>query len=285
MDDDFEYDIRFSSSTNFYNKNSDPTSDDEFMSRYKIIQSEEPVIVLLGWGGCKERHLSKYTSIYGKHGCTTLMYIAPMEMLISVNPRKILTTNAKKLVNLLEDMDLIEKPLFFHCFSNGGALMYDLIKEVLLKRDEIYNVRGCIFDSGPTEFGLLYMCRTLLVIFQNETFKKYVNSIVIFLYLYILFLYNWMLSYFYDNQDILKKISLWHSLVLESNICPQLFLFSKEDTICNYKSIQKFIELRKNKDVKVDFYMWNKTPHVSHFRYFPDQYARIILDFVTRNLE
>ncbi|XP_023225272.1 transmembrane protein 53-like [Centruroides sculpturatus] len=164
MEDNFEYDIRFSS-------NACLSSDEVLRGKYDIILREEPVIVLLGWGGCKEHHLSKYSTIYGKHGCTTLMYIAPLEMLISINSRKMLASNAIKLVNLLEDMDLIEKPLFFHCFSNGGALMYDLMRETLLKRDEVYNIRGCIFDSSPAEFGLSYIFKMLSIIFPIETFR------------------------------------------------------------------------------------------------------------------
>lgn len=282
MDENIDYNIRFSSSVCFSNAESGGGG---FKTKYDIILQQEPVVVLLGWGGCKERHLSKYSNIYGSQGCTTLMFIAPTEMLISLNSRKILSSNAKKLVNLLEEMDLIERPLFFHCFSNGGALMYDLIREVLLRRDEIYNIRGCIFDSGPAEIRLAYVCRMLSSIIPSESYRRYIQAIVIFLRLYAIYAYNWILDYFIDNQDALRRQSVWQSLVHEPNICPQLFLFSRDDDVCHYKSIQKFIQLRKDKDVVVDFYMWDQTPHVSHFRYYPDQYERIILDFIARNLE
>ncbi|XP_023209723.1 transmembrane protein 53-like [Centruroides sculpturatus] len=284
MADSSKYDARFSSSVAFSNVDSSPTSK-KFKAKYDIILQEEPVVVLLGWGGCKERHLSKYSSIYGKQGCTTLMYIGPSDMLISTNSRKILTTNAKKIVNLLEEMELIEKPLFFHCFSNGGALMYDLIREVLLKRNEIYNIRGCIFDSGPAEVKLSYVCRMLSTMIPTEAYTRYILAIAIFLRLHVIYLYNWILSYFIDNEETLRRQSVWHSLIHEPNICPQLFLFSRDDDVCDFKSIQNFIAHRKDRDVIVDFYRWDQTPHVCHYRYYPDQYERIVLDFVARNLE
>ncbi|KAJ0058955.1 hypothetical protein NL108_003291, partial [Boleophthalmus pectinirostris] len=28
--------------------------------------TKEPVVILLGWAGCKDKHLSKYSSIYNE---------------------------------------------------------------------------------------------------------------------------------------------------------------------------------------------------------------------------
>ncbi|XP_067135383.1 transmembrane protein 53-like [Centruroides vittatus] len=272
MADSSKYDARFSSSVSFSNVDSSPTNK-KFKAKYDIILQEEPVVVLLGWGRCKERHLSKYSSIYGKQGCTTLMYIAP--------------TNAKKLVNLLEEMELIEKPLFFHCFSNGGALMYDSLKKFYLKETKYTTSEDVFLIVARQKLN----CRTCAVCYRQRFQLKPIRDIFMrspSFYIYMgstVYLYNWILSYFIDNEETLRRQSVWHSLIHGPNICPQLFLFLRDDDVCDFRSIQNFIEHHKDRDVIVDFYRWNQTPHVCHYRYYPDQYERIVLDFVARNLE
>ena len=55
-DDDIEYDITFPS----------PTGPEEDIEDEYVIEGEvkEPVVILLGWAGCQEKHLQKYCQIY-----------------------------------------------------------------------------------------------------------------------------------------------------------------------------------------------------------------------------
>jgi len=61
-DDDLEYDITFPSPTS-----ADPAEDsdgDQMVS----LDRKEPVVILLGWLGCQEKHLAKYGQFYDKSG-------------------------------------------------------------------------------------------------------------------------------------------------------------------------------------------------------------------------
>lgn len=63
-DDDLEYYIKFPSSVP-----KDPaenSENDEFMFVYH--EDKLPVVVLLGWAGCQDKYLSKYSAIYEQRG-------------------------------------------------------------------------------------------------------------------------------------------------------------------------------------------------------------------------
>lgn len=57
MSEDLDYHITFPSPI------SQDFSDDDFEDLGAGLH-KEPVVILLGWMGCQEKHLSKYSSIY-----------------------------------------------------------------------------------------------------------------------------------------------------------------------------------------------------------------------------
>jgi len=63
-DDDLEYYIKFPSPSP---KDSTPTNDtEEFVFVYD--EDKLPVVMLLGWAGCQDKYLSKYSAIYEERG-------------------------------------------------------------------------------------------------------------------------------------------------------------------------------------------------------------------------
>lgn len=59
---DLDYNIRFPSPTSLDEE--EGSEDEEFEREIK----KEPVVLLLGWLGCEEKHLAKYSDIYEKRG-------------------------------------------------------------------------------------------------------------------------------------------------------------------------------------------------------------------------
>ena len=62
----FQYSIKFPDTES-------PNSEEDETSAFEIIHKNEtedmkPVIILLGWAGCKEKHLSKYAQMYEQKG-------------------------------------------------------------------------------------------------------------------------------------------------------------------------------------------------------------------------
>lgn len=58
---EFEYHLKFPT-THFYDMGH--TSD----GYDKMIDSKVPVVVLLGWAGCRDKYLSKYSAVYENEG-------------------------------------------------------------------------------------------------------------------------------------------------------------------------------------------------------------------------
>ncbi|KAF4519894.1 hypothetical protein B566_EDAN008269, partial [Ephemera danica] len=134
VDDDFEYYIKFPPSRRTSNV------DSEEWSRFTGDENKKlPVIVLLGWAGCQDKYLCKYSAIYEERGLITLRTTAPLQTLFV--HRASMSELAAKLVDTLYDMNLHQHPLVFHLFSNGGSYLYGHV----LKRG---NVRSPAYSNG-----------------------------------------------------------------------------------------------------------------------------------------
>lgn len=62
----FKYSVHFPESDN-------PNEEEDEKNSFEIIHKSEaenlaPVIVLLGWAGCQEKHLAKYSPMYERKG-------------------------------------------------------------------------------------------------------------------------------------------------------------------------------------------------------------------------
>jgi hypothetical protein len=94
-DDDIEYDITFPS------PNTGVDEGDEMLNDYVIEgESVEPVIIFIGWAGCKPKHLAKYCKIYEKRyaGLSGLVHL-DCSLLIAVDlvcssPQKLIIRDA-----------------------------------------------------------------------------------------------------------------------------------------------------------------------------------------------
>ncbi|KAH7984797.1 hypothetical protein HPB49_025730 [Dermacentor silvarum] len=268
-DEDLEYDITF------------PSADKQL----NLPTAKEPVVYLLGWAGCKDKHLSKYGAIYEDQGCITIRYIAPVEELFKRSYGGALEEQAYSLLGLLEDFKLEEHPLFFHAFSNGGAFVYSLMNRHF--RDDVQvmsKIRGVIFDSGPARVGF-WQCVSVMATF--------VRGRSVFRYTVAFF---WALAmWFYSALTSLGSLvlstrfqrceSAYDALLAESPLCPQLFLYSEKDAVCSHQSIRAFADARRTKGVPVEEVFWQDSPHVQHFVLHRNQYVTSVTDFMRRCLE
>lgn len=62
---------------------------------------------------------------------------------------------------------------------------------------------------------------------------------------------------------------------------PQLYLFSKADTMCPWNTILQFLEVQQKESRFVDHHLFEDSPHVLHLRKYPDQYKAKVSNFLS----
>ncbi|XP_055497708.1 transmembrane protein 53 [Leucoraja erinacea] len=241
---------------------------------------EDPVIILLGWAGCQDKHLAKYSYIYKNQGCVVLRYTAPWRQIFFPGIfRRNLRYIARKLLDLLFDIGIEEHPILFHVFSNAGSMLYRHIVELLINQNETYftkfNVIGTVFDSAPGNRNVLGSVRALNVVLGssvNSFVKCFALPAFILVAVFQVLLYPAIQFFSLSHYDALKADpSRW----------PQLFLYSKADKIISYKDVEEMIKARKRLNIEVQSLDFNSSQHVNHFRKFPDKYSISCIGFFT----
>ncbi|XP_064415728.1 transmembrane protein 53 [Latimeria chalumnae] len=240
---------------------------------------KEPLVILLGWGGCTDKLLAKYGAIYLKQGCITLRYIAPWKTVFFSEAlgRKKLWPVAQKVLELLFDYEVDSHPILFHVFSNGGFMLYRYIVELLHREPAFHTFRvvGSIFDSAPGDKNVLGAIQALSLILtpSTNTVLRYLilaAFAVLVLFLRIL-LYPATRRFNENHYDAMKKDpSRW----------PQLYLYSKADQVIRSRDVERMLKLRQEQGVLVEAVDFASSEHVSHFRRFPKEYSARCVGFL-----
>lgn len=234
--------------------------------------TKEPVVILLGWAGCKDKHLSKYSSIYNEQGCVTIRYTAPLKTVFISESfgYKELSSIAPKLLEILYDYEVENSPVFFHIFSNGGFMLYRYVVELLHtdKQFSSLNVIGAVVDSAPGSGNVRGALRALTATLGPKI-SPVLRYILLVLFAVTVFMLRVVLypltKYIHKNH---------YDAVRESPPAwPHFYLYSRADQVIRHKDIEIFVETLRQKGVPVEHFDFVSSSHVSHFRDFPEQYA------------
>ncbi|KAM9844488.1 transmembrane protein 53 [Aulostomus maculatus] len=241
--------------------------------------TKEPVVILLGWGGCKDKHLSKYSSIYNEQGCVTIRYTAPLKTVFISESfgYKELRGIALKLLEILYDYEVENSPIFFHVFSNGGFMLYRYIAE-LLHNDRQFSslcVIGAVVDSSPGSGNVLGALRALTATL-GPRISPVLKYVLLALFAVTVFLLRVVLypltKYIHKNHydAVCEMPPSW----------PHFFMYSRADQVIRHRDIKLFVETLQLKGVPVDSHDFVSSAHVSHLRDFPEQYTHKCRNFL-----
>ncbi|XP_008263581.2 transmembrane protein 53 isoform X1 [Oryctolagus cuniculus] len=240
--------------------------------------TRQPVVILLGWGGCKDKNLAKYSAIYHKRGCIVIRYTAPWHMVFFSESLGIpsLRVLAQRLLELLFDYEIEKEPLLFHVFSNAGVMLYRYVLELLHTHQRFCHLRvvGTIFDSGPGDSNVVGALRALAVILEHRPAVLRLLLLVAFALVAVLFhvllapLTALFHPHFYDRlQDAGSR---W----------PELYLYSKADEVVLARDVERMVEARLSRRVLVRSVDFVSSAHVSHLRDYPTYYTSLCVDFM-----
>uniref|UniRef100_A0A1B0AB73 Transmembrane protein 53 n=1 Tax=Glossina pallidipes TaxID=7398 RepID=A0A1B0AB73_GLOPL len=168
-----------------------------------------PIVMLLGWAGCQDRYLMKYSKIYEDRGLMTLRYTAPVDTLFW--RRSEMVPIGEKILKLVQDMNMHRHPIILHIFSNGGAYLYQHISLATRRNKTPLKIRGMIIDSAPGERRILGLYRAVTAIYGRERKKCHCLTAVII---------TLTLSFMWFAEDIEKFIKIRQEQGVEVNsIC------------------------------------------------------------------
>ncbi|KAM6920441.1 transmembrane protein 53 isoform 1-T1 [Lycodopsis pacificus] len=241
--------------------------------------TKEPVVILLGWAGCRDKHLSKYSSIYNEQGCVTIRYTAPLKTVFISESfgYKELSGTALKLLEILYDYEVENSPVFFHIFSNGGFMLYRYIIECLHSDKQFSSlcVIGALVDSAPGSGNVRGALRALTATLGPKI-TPILRYVLLALFAVTVFLLRVVLypltKYIHKNHydAVQERPPAW----------PHLYLYSRDDQVIRHRDIELFVEAVKQKGAPTDSFDFVSSPHVGHFRDFPEQYALKCRDFL-----
>nr|XP_020843216.1 transmembrane protein 53 isoform X1 [Phascolarctos cinereus] len=240
--------------------------------------NQQPVVILLGWGGCTDKNLSKYSAIYFNRGCIVIRYTAPWQMAFFAEPFGIpsLRSPAKKLLELLFDYEIEKKPLLFHVFSNGGVMLYRYVIDLIHTHRQFSHLRvvGTIFDSAPGNSNLVGAVRALSTILDNE--RPVLRIFLLLTFALAAILVRLLLT----PVTAIFHVNYYEALMKQSSRWPELYLYSKADRIIRACDIEHMVVARLEQQVLVRAVDFSASAHVSHLRDYPTYYTSLCLSFL-----
>ncbi|KAL2716592.1 transmembrane protein 53 isoform X1 [Vespula squamosa] len=266
---------------------------EEFVFVYE--EDKRPLVVLLGWAGCQDRYLAKYSAIYKEKSCITLRYTAPMECLFGRRDK--MPYIGKRLLQVIAKNSLNDHPIFFHIFSNGGALLYQHISIAMQQMDSPIQsqVKGVIFDSAPGERRVTSLFKAISAIIGGHPLTNIPTSFFITIFLSMFWFFE-VITFLLVSTYFITVIAhaLGRGFTIQSNpfalmeesySWPQLFLYSNTDTLIPAADVEKFASRRAERGVHVQLVLFTNSPHVKHYAMYREVYVNTVCSFINECLQ
>lgn len=237
-------------------------------------------MVLLGWAGCIDRHLSKYSQFYNQLGCISLQCI-PSPLHLFVTPAR-LHSVAARLARLLSDLELHTHPLVLHSFSNGGAMLYWCLVRQLEQMDRpqgAWHVCGAVFDSGPLAPRILHTMPIVSYCFRDLSLCHRWLMVAAFVvcaclaHVGILLLGEACMSRYVPHPWLFRH-------TVTPTVWPELYLYSEADQVTRFKEVEEWVVYRRVTGAEVTTHRFSDSPHVLHLRQHPHQYRSAVVTWL-----
>ncbi|XP_045469843.1 transmembrane protein 53-like [Harmonia axyridis] len=275
MEPGFDYTITIPDPNGDYSKNKE---DCDF--KFPFDEKKKPVIILFGWAGCIDKHLQIYSQIYEAKGFMTIRFIVSTKSMF-LSKQDIIPIS-EKMVRVIEDLNIVNQPIFIHCCSNGGSYIYQHFAEAMKSSKKQFRIRGMIFDSAPSRTSTTSLAAIRRMVNQS----KYFNLVVALFFQALCFIlwFSELIGNVIFRRNIIQFEPMKY-LLEEENKFPQHFIYSKNDKVIPYQDVEFFINKRKSIGVEVSIKCYTDTEHVRHYPMKKYTYTQSIFNFISHCLD
>jgi len=249
----------------------------------------EKLVVVLGWGGARQKHLSRIRQFYSSSGYVVISYISPMSCFLRghLDERNILGLASA----IGTEVASFKRQVFhIHLHSNNGIMVLAGLMLVLKEATpEVYEcLHGIVLDSAPrvpetppslvmTALGVTFPA--VPIILQRNTYIHPVWTPALFVFFLVRFL--WMrltnsahLSHRFSLAPLRKVLLAGLPLV------PQLYIYSMADKLITAPNVEAFMARQRRLGAEVSAKKFDNTPHVQHFLRREHEYKEALTAFL-----
>jgi hypothetical protein len=241
--------------------------------------SSQPCVVLFGWTGCKERYLKKYQQTVWE----------PLKYRCCLFTRHCQLNYSDKVVREAALLLVNERATCVHLFSNGAGFLWRRIIRSAQHDSELRHALGhitlVVYDSTPGDISAKSFWEVPRTFgfgwtFCWEFFRSPFARGVLLLLSPLLFIFN-LVQWFVTLQfvDYFNWTSRYHNELLsgcKAYRWSNLFLFSKDDALIDYRSIQQMMESARAAGCAVASKCWAKSVHVRHLPLHESEYIEAV---------
>ena len=189
---------------------------------------------------------------------------------------------AEKLVDLVIQLNLENRPVLFHAFSNGGGVVYRYVSELVATRDKFRSIKviGSVFDSCPAPRSIVTGLKAYFTNYHPK--NKFMNCLMMYLCItFMIISRTWRdITRLFAIDTEAAKQRYWEAMRDDPNKWPHMYLFSVHDRIVHLSDIKKMITYRKAKGIDDYYKMWDRSPHVAHLRFHREEYIEACHSFL-----
>ena len=237
-------------------------------------------VLLLGWYGAKPRHLAKYAAVLCEEaGLGVATAAAPTSVVFSPfrdTQRRFARAALEAASSELPDR---RAPFVLMLMSNGGAFIYAEMIELLQEpafRPLAARHRATVFDSAP---GYPH-ARTGLNALRESVRSPLVRALLAAFY-FALLLLGALLHLVTANT---VAGTFWRRLRADPLPAPTLYLYGADDHLIDASQLEALIAERTAQGVApITSRRWERSEHVAHLRWHPEEYRTALLGFLRRH--